>query len=130
MAFLLCKNDLSDIPAFEYLPCDDITVNVGTALCLKSGHLTVASGTVVPEYLSMVSTTVNTDGDRIPVIRILPTMTFETTLAAANTAIAVGDKYTVDTNGEAITATATGGVATVCDFDGTAAGDKVRVRFA
>lgn len=129
MAFLIYKNDLTEVPAFEYLPCDDITVKVGLALVMSGGHLIAASGTTKPQYISMLGATVKTDGERIPVIRILPTMVFETTLSAANSTIAVGKKYTLATNGEQITATDTGGTATVCDFDGKAIGDKVRVRF-
>ena len=70
-----------------------------------------------------------TAGDIIPVLRVLPDMMFETTFQAAATAIKLGDKVTLHTDGLQVTATKTNGVAEVVGMDGTAAGDRVRVRF-
>ena len=129
MAFKIYKNDVADIPAYEYLPCDDITVKTGDALVLSSGHLVLATGTVRPQYLSMKSTTVPTDGTKIPVIRITESMELECPLSAASASIAIGTKYTISATADSITATSDGGTASVISFDGKNQGDLVRVRF-
>ena len=46
----------------------------------------------------------------------------------AASSIVPGNKVTLSADGLQVTATTTGGVAQVVDMDGTAAGDKVRVR--
>ena len=56
-------------------------------------------------------------------------MMFETTFQAAATGVNLGDKVTLHTDGLQVTATKTSGVAEVVGMDGTAVGDKVRVRF-
>ena len=114
MAFKIYKNDVADIPAYEYLPCDDITVKTGDALVLSSGHLVLATGTVRPQYLSMT---------------ITESMELECPLSAASASIAIGTKYTISATADSITATSDGGTATVISFDGKNQGDLVRVRF-
>ena len=68
-------------------------------------------------------------GDIIPVMRVLPDMMFETTFQAAASSVKLGDKVTLHTDGLQVTATTASGVAEVVGMDGTAAGDRVRVRF-
>ena len=69
-----------------------------------------------------------TEGQMIHVERVREETVYETELSVASASIAKGQKYTMDANGEKITAT-TGGSCEVVNFDGTEAGDKVRIRF-
>ncbi len=115
---------------FEYKPVTgSLSIKVGTALAFSGGKLAIATGTTKPEYISMTEIASTTDGGDIAVIRVSDDTVYETELAVASSAIALGTKYTLDTNGEKITATTTNGVAEVVAFEGKAAGDKVRVRF-
>ena len=130
MAFLIQKVDGGRVPGIEYLPCGAITPKVGMALVQTSGNLAIASGTTAPTYGSMVEKeTACTEGDIIPVMRVLPDMVFETTFQAAADSIKLGDKVTLHTDGMQVTATTAGGVAEVVGMDGAAAGDAVQVRF-
>lgn len=116
---------------WEKLPAaNGLTLSVGTALTNADGNLKVASGTTVPTCICMEDVTTDAAGQLVHVERVRPETIYETELSVASASIAVGLKYTLDTAGEAITATTTSGVAQVVSFDGTAAGDKVRVRFA
>lgn len=115
---------------FEYKPVTgSLSIKVGTALAFSGGKLAIAAGTTKPEYISMTEIASTTDGEDIAVIRVSDDTVYETELSVASSAIALGAKYTLDTNGEKITATTTNGVAEVVAFEGKAAGDKVRVRF-
>lgn len=130
MAFLTQQVDGGRVPGIEYLPCSAITPKVGMALVQSGGNLAIASGTTAPTYVSMIEKEAAcAAGDIIPVMRVLPDMVFETTFSAAASAIKLGDKVTLNTDGLQVTATTTSGVAEVVGMDGTAAGDKVRVRF-
>lgn len=115
---------------FEYKPVTgSLSIKVGTALAFSGGKLAIATGATKPEYISMTEIASTTDGEDIAVIRVSDDTVYETELSVASSAIALGAKYTLDTNGEKITATTTNGVAEVVAFEGKAAGDKVRVRF-
>lgn len=130
MAFYIQQVDGGRNPGHEYLPAGAIVPKVGMALTMTSGKLAIASGTTAPSYISMIERAeALTDGDVIPVVRVLPDMTFETTFQAAATAIHPGDKVTLHTDGLQVTATTTGGVAEVISMDGNTAGSTVRVRF-
>ena len=131
MAFLIHSVDDGHVPAWEYRPCDDITVTVGMALAFSSGHLVKATGTTAPTHISMVNATVATDGDLIPTIRVTPDIIFETTCYGNNTSSAVGTKVTLHTDGEQVTATTTSGVAEIVEIISTdsTAGGVERVRF-
>lgn len=133
MAFLIHSVDDGHVPAWEYRPCDDITVTVGMALAFSSGHLVKATGTTAPTHISMVNATVSTDGDLIPTIRVTHDIIFETTCAADNSASAVGSKVTLHTDGAQVTATTTSGVAEIVEIVSTASaspfGGIERVRF-
>ena len=134
MAFLIHSVDDGHVPAWEYLPCDDITVAVGQGLVFSSGHLVVsATGTVAPGFISMVNATVATDGDKIPVVRVTKDIVWETTCDADNSSMAVGSKVTVKSDGKQVTATTTNGVAEVVEVvtkeSSSPYGGIVRVRF-
>lgn len=128
MAFLI--NDTKDgAPGpWEYLEASAIgACKVGMALTLTDGKLEKATGTVRPSYISMFEGTV-ASGDKIPVLRVLPDTRFKTQLAAAGTALKVGDKVTINTAGLLATATTTSGVLELVEILGTEIGDSVIVR--
>ena len=130
MAFYIHSVDDGRVPAIEYLPCGAITPKVGMALVQTGGNLAIASGAAKPAYISMCEReTACVAGDVIPVIRMQPDVIFETTFSAAATAIKLGNKVTLHTDGLQVTATTPDGVAEVVGMDGTAAGSPVRVRF-
>lgn len=130
MAFKIYSTDDNRVPGIEYLPASAITPKVGMALAQSGGQLALASGTTAPTYLSVCEKdSACTAGDIIPVIRVNRDMIFETTFAAAATSIKLGDKVTLHTDGEQVTATTTNGVAEVVYMDGTASGSMCRVRF-
>ena len=115
---------------FEYLVVTTSeTIAMGEALVLSSGKLTKCGATAKPKYIAMAAVTSAAAGTVIPVIRVSPDVIYETQLQAQNTSIAAGALYTLHTDGLQITTTTTNGVAEVVDWDGTAAGSKVRVRF-
>lgn len=115
----------------EYLEAGAITPRVGLALTLTGGKLAPASGAVKPSYICLrESDEAVKAGEIIPVARVMDDTVFETTASAALTSINVGDRVTLSADGMQITATKTDGVAEIVEMDGTAAGDRVRVRFA
>ena len=107
-----------------------LTAEVGMALAFSGGTLTKATGTTKPEYICMEQVKTTTAGQMIHVERVRPETVYETELSAASSSIAVGVKYTIDSTAGKVTATSTDGVAEVVSYEGKAAGDKVRVRFA
>lgn len=130
MAFKIYSVDDGRVPAWEYLPATAITPKVGTALTLSSGKLALATGTTKPDYISMIDCDAAlTAGDIIPVIRVQSDIIFETKSTAALTDINIGDKVTIGSNADGVTATTASGVAEVVYIDGKAIGDMVRVRF-
>jgi len=131
MAFLIHSVDDGRIPSWEYLPVSAITPKVGMALVQTSGNLAIATGTNKPTYISMCERqTACTAGDLIPVIRVQPDIIFEALNSAAMTSVNRGDKVTLHaSNGLAITATTTSGVAEVVEkLDATSSGYTL-VRF-
>lgn len=129
MAFLIHSVEGGYIPSWEYHPCSAITPVVGMALYQNAGNLAMASGTTMPTFVSMTEREAAlTAGDIIPVVQVNEDITWETEWSAAATSIKPGQKVTIASDGLRVTATTTGGVAQVVDMDGTAVGDKVRVR--
>lgn len=130
MAFMLKNAEGGRIPNIEYLPAGAITPKIGMALTQSAGNLALCTGANTPKYISMCEREeALTAGDIIPVVRVLPDMVFETKAQAALTSVKYGDKVTIHTDGLQITATTTSGVAEIIDYDGTAVGSAVRVRF-
>lgn len=127
--FLLHMIEGGYIPSWEYHPAGAITPVVGMALYQNAGNLALASGTTTPTFVSMTEREkALTAGDIIPVVRVSEDIIWETEWSAAATSIKPGQKVTIGADGLTVTATTTGGVAQVVDMDGTAVGDKVRVR--
>ena len=130
MGFKIHSIDDNRISGIEYLPCSAIKPTIGMALVQSSGNLAKATGTTAPTYISMCEKdSACTAGDIIPVIRVNKDMIFETTFSASASSIKLGDKVTIHTDAEQVTATTTSGVAEVVYMDGTAMGSMCRVRF-
>ncbi len=130
MAFLPHQTNDGRVPPFEYLPAGAITPKVGMALYMNGGNLAVASGTTKPTYICMCTKeTALTAGDIIPVIRVEDGMILATTLSAAGTSLKLGNKVTLATGGEQVTATTTDGIAEIVGIVDTAVGGEVHVRF-
>lgn len=132
--FLPDKNAAGNAIPWECHPAGAITPKVGMALVQTGGNLAIAKGTNVPAYISMTEREIAlTAGDIIPVIRVDSDTIYETTNSVAFTSVKPGDKVTLHaSDGLQVTATTTGGVAEVVDFDDAAKagpGGVVHVRF-
>lgn len=129
--FFVHKTDDGRTPAAEYMPAGAIIPKVGMALVADAnGNLVAATGANKPTYICMVEKEVAlTAGDEIPVIRVSGDMIFETVSSVAMTSVKRGEKVTLSTDGMAVTATKTDGVAEVVDILDTASGGRVHVRF-
>ena len=128
MAFIPAyKHETAPVP-FEYYAGAIQNLVPGTLLYLNAGKLAVAGGTVKPQFIAQHTGTI--DGTQvIAVEKIKESTIYETTCSAAFTSIKIGNKVTTGTDGLTVTATTDSGIATVVDYDGTAIGSKVLVRF-
>ena len=106
-----------------------IALEPGVAMMASGGVLVKATGANMPTHICMEKVANTESGQMIHVETVRGETEYVTELSVASASIAVGAKYTIDANGEKITATTEGGVATVTAFDGTTAGSKVYVRF-
>lgn len=114
-----------------YLPAAaSMATAIGEAMTVSGGKLVKATGTTAPEYICMTDNEKTAAGDLVACQKVQPGVIYEAELSAANTSIAVGNKYTIGTDSGSITATTESGVAKVVAFDGTAKGDKAYVTFA
>ena len=100
---------------------------IGEALTMSSGAVTKAASTVKPEYIAAEKKTAKT-GDTLSCYLVEHNQEYESVTSADGT-LTVGSKYTLDSTGLKVTATATNGVAEVVSVAGTTAGSKVVVRF-
>lgn len=119
---------LAQPPVVE-LPCAAGTEYVpGQCLVITDGAAAVATGTTVPTHICYGKKT-GAEGESVHAIRITDDMTFSAQLAAAGSALVVGDKVNIYTDGMKVTG-ATGAVATIVGFGTTekAAGDEVLVK--
>lgn len=115
----------------EMQPCGAIQPDVGMAMVMSGGVLVKATGATKPTYISVTrKEAACSAGELIQVIRVDPSAVFETTFAAAAAAVKLGTKVTIHTDAMQVTATTEGGVAEVVSMEGTALGDRCRVRFA
>ena len=77
MAFMPFSYDDGQPRPWEYIPCDDITVTVGTALYQSSGLLVKATGTTKPTYICMMEAPAAVAaGTLIPVVAVQPDIIF------------------------------------------------------
>lgn len=128
--FMLSRMLVGNTPPIVYMqPTDGETYQVGEALKLASGKVTLCSGAVTPSHVC-----VGPIGDNgvVPCVEVQKYMEFETTLGVApadSATVGVGDKVTLHTDGMQVTATKTGGVAEVTGIDGQTVGSRVTVKF-
>lgn len=125
---MLEKTETQSYPGLEYLPSGNGTeYKIGQCLKIASG--VAALGADEPEYICFGERTGKT-GDLIPAIRILAGETYAAPLSQAGTALKIGDKVSIASDGIRLTAT-TGGIAEIIGFAtaSKAAGDLVYVKF-
>lgn len=129
MSFKTHTVDDGRVPPMESMPAGAITPEIGMALKLEGGKLSVAKGAERPGYISMTERKAPCkDGEYIPVIRAGADIVWETAVPAALTGVKPGDMVTLAADGMSVTATK-GGAAVIVSMDGTEAGSLVRVRF-
>ena len=117
-------------PPIEELPCTAaVGYKQGQGLVISSGAAVLATGTTAPTHICTAEKT-GKAGETVPAYRITKDLTLEAHLAVAGSALAVGNKVTVDTDAINVTATTSGGVAEIVAFpEGKAAGDRVLIKF-
>lgn len=108
------------------------TFKVGETLKLTStGTITKCSGTDAPVYVCLADYVApSSNASAIPVVEINPGQIYRVPLQAAGTALKVGEKVTIHTDGLQVTATTTNGVAEIVKIEGTSVGDTVLVKLA
>jgi hypothetical protein len=128
--FMLSRMLVGNTPPIVYMqPTDGETYQVGEALKLASGKVTLCSGAVAPSHVCVGPID---DNGVVPCVEVQKYMEFETTLGVApadSATVGVGDKVTLHTDGMQVTATKTGGVAEVTGIDGQTVGSRVTVKF-
>lgn len=128
--FMLSRMLVGNTPPIVYMqPTDGETYQVGEALKLASGKVTLCSGAVAPSHVCVGPID---DNGVVPCVEVQKYMEFETTLGVApadSATVGVGDKVTLHTDGMQVTATKTSGVAEVTGIDGQTVGSRVTVNF-
>lgn len=125
-------NSGTNVPEPRRAKNGNADVIYGSALNYTSGVVANSTATAKPDCIALCDAKANED---VLVYDVTADMLFEATLTEEPTALNVGSAVTlaIDKNGCAygVTATTTGGVATVYDLAGaTKAGDKITVKFA
>ena len=123
--FRLHRKGSSATEAVEYIVAG-ATIGLGTLLKYDNGKLVIASGSEVPEYVSLGTAKLN---EICPVKRILEDEVYETTLSADGASLKLGQKVTVDVGGDKVTATVASGIFEIVEMLGTGVGSKVRGLF-
>lgn len=128
--FMLSRMLVGNTPPIVYMqPTDSKSYQVGEALKLASGKVTLCSGAVAPSHVCVGPID---DNGVVPCVEVQKYMEFETTLGVAPTdsaTVGVGDKVNLHTDGMQVTATTPGGVAEVTGIDGQTVGSRVTVKF-
>lgn len=128
--FMLSRMLVGNTPPIVYMqPTDGETYQVGEALKMASGKVTLCSGAVAPSHVCVGPID---DNGVVPCVEVQKYMEFETTLGVApadSATVGVGDKVTLHTDGMQVTATKTSGVAEVTGIDGQTVGSRVTVKF-
>lgn len=126
--FDLVRNlDGSSNPIEFYLLTDNEGTTMGEALVQTNGRLTKCGATATPEFIALRAQTAEaTSKTLLPVIRVTETDEFATTATATVASTLVGQKVTIDTSGDKVTATTTSGVFQITATDGNT---KVRGMF-
>jgi len=116
-----------------YLPAGDATWKPGQAAVIVSGYAEPVSSGVGQDtdegahYIAMFDEVIATQGPVRPfVLAATPGVVWESYLQTEDTDISSSSRYTLHTDGQCITGTATKGVFQPIDWDSTAANAKVR----
>ena len=127
--FKLFKKD-AGIPIVKEIPAAAGTYAVGQTLGFNAaGLLAQVAGTNVPEYICATKATV-ASGAAIAVNPIYEDMEFVTTFSADGSALKAGEKVTIATTFDQVTATTTNGVVEIVEKLGSgASGTEVIVKF-
>lgn len=127
--FKILRCDKGNNPIIKELPVSAGTYEIGDVCTLTSGVITKATGTTKPQYV-VCEKGAKVVGDTIAVNPIYADMEFLTTFSANGASIVPGNKVTIGTDSDTVTATTTSGVATVLEKLGTGAvGTEVIVKF-
>ena len=106
-----------------------VAYKLGDALAYGAdGTVVKATGTTKPEFICASKDFTAVAGDMVVGQVIEEDMEFKTTFSAAATSIKLGNKVTIGTNGDTVTATTSGGVAEVIEMAGTASGSECIVK--
>lgn len=128
--FMISRMLVGVTPPIVYMqPTADEVYQVGEALKLASGKVTLCSGAAAPSHVCVGPID---DNGVVPCMEVQKYMEFETTLGVApadSATVGVGDKVTLHTDGMQVTATKTGGVAEITGIDGQTVGSRVTVKF-
>lgn len=115
-------------PVFHEATADE-AISIGEALVLANGKLTKCAATATPQFIAIGQVGASDANRKVAVCRVESNQVYEVPVAAAPTALKVGDKVTIHTDGLQVTATTTGGVVTVENLNGASAvGDTIVVR--
>lgn len=121
----LHKYDLTSATPLELIPNAASEFEIGQALKLANGAAAACGATDKPVFLCMAKSAAD-DLNDLPAVRVNPQMELAAELAAAGTALKIGDAVTLAADGIRVTATTTSGVFTVTGFEeGVAAGETV-----
>ena len=128
--FMLSRMLVGNTPPIVYMqPADSESYQVGEALKLASGKVTLCSGAAAPSHVCVGPID---DNGVVPCVEVQKYMEFETTLGVApadSATVGGGEKVTLHTDGMQVTSTKTGGVAEVTGIDGQTVGSRVTVKF-
>lgn len=102
--FLVSRREIADVEPTVYIK-GAASLGLGVACKMTSGQLAKCAATDMPEYI--INGPQRADGT-YPVIRVLPTTTFETISTAAITADKIGTAVQMDAAADKVTATAGG----------------------
>lgn len=123
----LYKRGVSSGEPLEYLPAaaDGAAIQPGTAVKVNAGYTVPVTGTAVPAYLCAGKSS----NGQIAAIRVQPDMILRAKLAEAAASLQLGDKVSIDADGQRLR-TAQGAATVVGLGDGgKAAGDEIYIQF-
>lgn len=112
---------MAERPLEYYEGTANEAIVLGEALVMANGKLTKCGATVTPEFISMGSGT----GVVIPVVRVMEEDVYSAPLTASGASLVVGDKVTLASTGDGVTATTSDGVLEITQINGTEVGDTV-----
>lgn len=126
--FSIYKMGVGATAPFCYLPRKaEEEISPGEALKLSGGELTKCGAAEKPAYISVGPAD---ERGSVPCVEVQPYMEFLTTFSADAAALHVGDRVTLHTDGQQVTATTAGGVAVLKEIMDASTGGAAAVSFA